>query len=315
LFKEATDGLKTINLGTSGVQSGSTKFLGGKVQQARELIGEENLPFKEADAWYKEFTENVYNAVKKGVIGRVAGRTGSSADVEAPVQRLFKVFDEGTLPGATSSSITKLGRKFRELTLDKDGIEGKEVFNEAVKRWFADGIDKANKVDPTKSAEAMVKYFGDITRTNSQTQGLRDMLSEVAKNQGMNATDTAAYIKGIENMSKIFKAASKRPQVSGISSEAIEDTASQGLGRRLGQVSIMTPLRQPMLAWSALVGHKSLKAIDNLITSPEGMRKLVELGKQTPMSQASVNTLTTLLEAAANVGEIPAEKTRKAALK
>lgn len=308
LFKEATDGLKKVNLATSGVKTGNAKLLGGKVSQARELIGDENLPFKEADAWYKDFTTNVYNVVKKFTpMGRLAGVSGAVADREASAaSKVFQIFDNGTVPGASTSEIKQVARKFREVEATPSGLAGKEVFNDAVKTWFSHGIDKANKVNPEKSADAIVKYFGDLTQYNSKVQGLRDMLSEVGKNTGLKPAEVTDYVKGFENMLKVFKAASKRPgNVSGVSSEEIVDAASVGVGRRLGQVSIMTPLRQPMLAWSAMVGHNSLKAIDNLITSPEGMRKLIEMGKQTPMSQLSVNTLATLLETAASVGATP----------
>lgn len=297
LLREASDGLKQANLATSGVKTGSTKFLGGKLQAVRDKLGEEFVPLKEADAWYKQYTDNVYNAVKNGVIGRVAGRLGSLPDKEAVVSHIFSVFDKGTLPGAQTSEIRTLAQEFRK-------VGESQAFNDAFKTWMVTGIDKALKTEtprlPEDIAHRLSAYFGGMTTNTAKSQGLRDGLAELATNMGMTDKQAATYIRGVENTMKIFNAAAVRPaSVSGANRKDIIDAAGSGIGRRLGQLSIMTPLRQPLLAWSSFVEHNSLKAIDSLLTSPEGMRTMMEIGKQTPMSQLSVNALSTLLESAA----------------
>ena len=112
----------------------------------------------------------------------------------------------------------------------------------------------------------------------------------------LNAEDTTNFIQGIENTMRTFSAASQRPwRNTGTSPRAIEELASNVPGKRLGQFSVMTPIRQPILAWSSLVKRNSLKQMDELISSPEGMKTMIEMGKLKPLSQLSADTLATFL--------------------
>ena len=71
--------------------------------------------------------------------------------------------------------------------------------------------------------------------------------------------------------------------------------ASEGVFKRLGQVSVMTPIRQPALKWASVLEADALSTMDKLLTTPEGVATLVKLGKQPPKSHAAVRTMATFL--------------------
>ena len=71
--------------------------------------------------------------------------------------------------------------------------------------------------------------------------------------------------------------------------------ASEGVFKRLGQVSVMTPIRQPALKWASFLEADALSTMDKLLTTPEGVATLVKLGKQPPYSHAAVSTMATFL--------------------
>lgn len=302
ILREMRDGLKNVNLATNMNAAGNTKYLAGQIKDIRETLGNASEPYKAANTWYKQFTDEVYNIVKKYTpIGKLAGRSGAIDDKEGPVGYVFKLLDNGTIPGSSSSEIKTVAEQFRK--------HGKEaVFDDLVKTWFATGIDKAlattTRELPDDIAKQLSKYFGAFATETSKMQGMRDILSSVAANQKMTKSETADYIKGFENMIKIFNAAAKRPAAfAGTSSKEVLETAGKGVFNRLGQFSIMTPLRQPMLAWSSLVQHNSLKEIDRLISSSEGMETLMKLGKAPEMSQIAANILATFMETAVSASD------------
>jgi hypothetical protein len=283
------DGIREA-LSGQGKRALNTPTLNAKsLRQAQEvrnvwdgILADHAPSLSKAKAAYRNVMESEYEPMKSGVVGYIAQPRGAQADTQATTSRIFSVLDKGTDPRASMSEIKQLGSEMK-----KAGQP--EVFDDAVKTWFSRGIDKALKSSDNRTPEDVAKrisdYFGSIATNTSKTQGVRDMLETVAKNQGMQPKDTSAYIKGFENWMKITNSAAVRPgNVAGTTAADISEAASAGFGKLAGRTSALSLWRQPLLSWSRMVGTDSLKTMDHLLSSPEGVKTLIEMGKQPVMS-------------------------------
>jgi len=299
ILKDAAGRLKPVNLATSGLDAGAAKWIGKQINALREDFGEAFVPIGKANEAYKRLTPEI-ESVKKSITGDIAGRHGALSDVNAPQGKLFALFDKGTsfVPGqAKRSEILTLERDLR-----RAGQE--EVFLNAGKTWIADkfakvlGPGEAGGRAPEHIAENLMKVFGnprtaEAGQISVQAQGFDDLLAGMARSQGV---PEASYVKGFKNFMKIVSDASRRPRtVRGVTPGEVKEMASEGLFRRLGQVSVMTPIRQPALKWAQFLEADSLRTMDKLLTTPEGVATLVKLGKQPPYSHAAVSTMATFL--------------------
>ncbi len=290
-------------LDTFGPRMLNTPSLAGReLQKANEIrqalksiFKAEAKPLADADAAYSKVMDTVVDPLKKSVVGRIAQPLGALDDKEAFASKMMAVLDKGTLPGASTSEIRTFGK-----AVAKAGQP--EVFADSVKTWFAKKIDAALQTKtleaPEQFAEVLSSQLGSSATETARSRGVRDMMATVAENQGMNTKDTAAYVKGFEQFRDIISAAAKRPAtVGGTNSQQIIDNSSKTATRGLGNVSVITPLRQPALWWSRKVGANSLQEMDRLLSSPEGVKMLITLGSKPAMSPAAVAAVNTFMGA------------------
>jgi hypothetical protein len=277
-------------LAGQGKRALNTPGLTGKslrsAQEVREawkgVLGDYAPSLLKAKAAYQAVMDSEVDPAKAGALGYLAQPAGSVSDRQASMGRVFSLFDKGTNPNSPMSEIKQVGTQ-----MAKAGQP--EAFSDAVKSWFARGIDKAIQTSDNRTPDDVAKglsdYFGSLTTNTSRIQGVRDMLSTVAKNQGMNDADQASYVRGFENWIKMVNAASNRPgTVAGTTAQQIGEEAAKTATGHLGHVSVITPLRQPVLWWARQVGKNSMQEMDRLLSSPEGAKMLVEMGKNPVMS-------------------------------
>ena len=300
ILKDAAGRLKPVNLASSGLDAGVAKWVGKQVSALRDDFGAAFEPIQKANAVYQAATPAV-DALKKSVVGRVAGRSGAQDTLEAPQSRLFSVFDKGTVPGATSSEILTLEKAFRNAGQP-------EVYQDAAKSWLAGKVSTALKSTdnrmPENIGERLRVAFGDPRQLDQTSKGFEDVLAGLARSQGV---PEAQYVKGFKNFMEIVSDAARRPgSVRGVTPGEVKEMASEGVFKRLGQVSVMTPIRQPALKWASVLEADALSTMDKLLTTPEGVATLVKLGKQPPKSHAAVTTMATFLgtNAATQGGEM-----------
>ena len=289
ILKDAAGRLKPVNLASSGLDAGVAKWVGKQISALRDDFGAAFEPIQKANAVYQAATPAV-DALKKSVVGRVAGRSGAQDTLEAPQSRLFSVFDKGTVPGATSSEILTLEKAFRNAGQP-------EVYQDAAKSWLAGKVSTALKSTdnrmPDNIGERLRVAFGDPRQLDQTSKGFEDVLAGLARSQGV---PEAQYVKGFKNFMEIVSDAARRPgSVRGVTPGEVKEMASEGVFKRLGQVSVMTPIRQPALKWASVLEADALSTMDKLLTTPEGVATLVKLGKQPPKSHAAVTTMATFL--------------------
>ena len=248
-----------------------------------------------ADEVYAGYKQGVIDPMKKSVIGRFATKQGALPDREAALTQLNRLFKEGTTPG-TPSDILKVADEFNKLGRGQD-------FVDAVKSHFAEQISQAGRRETNRINEDLpknlTKLFGSPSDSNPITQGTKEQLIGVAR--VMNIPDEQHYAEGFRRLMDIVSRTANRPaSVSGTSSQAINELAESGKLRRFGQFSIMTPLRQPILAWYTMLRSDALKTIDRLITDPDQVADLVLLGKQPEMNPTAQKAITAILTAGIN---------------
>lgn len=276
----------------------------------RDVFQRESPDLLRANEAYSRVMTDVVNPMKKSITGDIAGRTGAQADVNAPQGKLFALFDRGTayVPGqAKRSEILTLERDLRSA-----GQE--ETFINAGKTWIADRFAKAlgpgepGSRAPEQIAANLLKVFGDPRSLKAgtpsvQAQGLDDVLAGMARAQGVS---DAAYVKGFKNFMQIVTDAARRPGTPrGAGPQELKEMASEGLTRRLGQFSIMTPIRQPALRWARFLEQDALGTMDKLMTSPEGIDTLLKLAKAPAYSKTALTAVGTFLGTSASVENTP----------
>lgn len=295
-LKSFKDDLKLENLANKGVSTTAAKYTRKVIANMMQGLDPVMKPYNRADEAYSEFTKSVIDPMKKGVIGRIAQKKGALADTEASLAPLTSVLRKGTVPGAPSE-ILKVEKEFR--------LANKaEVFQDAVKTQMAEDISKAlkstdDRINPDL-ASAVREAFGAPQQLDAVSKGTQDKLVGLARSKGIK--DEQAYAKGFTNLMQYISKAARRPgSVSGTSAAGISEKAEAGITRSLGQVSILTPIRQPALKWAAYLKDDSLKTMDHLLNSPEGVSTLIILGKQPKMNHTAQTALSTFFAANANV--------------
>ena len=283
--------LSKENLAKKNYSTSVDKFIGKTIQEVKGKLGEALEPYGKANKAYAE-AKKVVTDLKETEIGRLAQRRGAIAGQEASMSPIRELFNKGSLPGAPSE-ILHAADKMVEVGRGK-------AFVDAGKSHFAELIDKAgvtrNDRINDNIAENLTKVFGAPQRTNHVSKGTEDILIGMARGSGIK--EDRAYAEGFRRFMSTVARAAKRPgTVSGTSKAAIDELAEKSLGKSIGQVSIITPFRQPALRYAMFLKDDSLTAIDKMLTDPDQVANLILLGKQPTMNQTAQKSIMAILSA------------------
>lgn len=302
-FKSKIDAPATLS--SDPIDQGVRDRLYKELQTTRSGLGAVNEPYAAGNAAYREFTEDTLNPLRRGPIGEMAGKRGF--DEAAAVKgepRLFTIFDKGT--PADTSRILQAERELRKLPEAPDGSmpAGKEIFADSAKTWFNRKLGDALAIEPgasgarhypEKVGQNLVEKFGDPLRATgadaTRWKGTRDVLIGLARSQGQ---DPDTYAKGFETVMRLASLAKQRPgSVSGISPSELSSMLGDNVFRKIGNLSLMTPLRQPALYLANVLESGALKNLDKWVTTPEGARTMAKLGKVEPYGDAWLTIMAT----------------------
>lgn len=305
VLKEAATKLKSPDLATKGIDAGQSKFLAQTINDIRDDLGPAFKPIREANVTYKQITDEVINPLKKSVVGRMAGRRGEIPDVEATRGKIMQLFEQGTTPGAKSSDILRLEKELRGVKSGEAGaaLEGSAAFQDAAKSWIAEKIsDAVRPVGGRLNEDLPQRLTQAFAGNENRTQGMRDTLVGLARSQGM--ADDALY-PGMEKFLKIVGMASRRPAGAGAGARELDEIASQSAVGGIGRFSAITPLRQPILKWTDFLKADAYRAMDDLLTSPQGVDMLKKLAAGSPADPKVQTAMATFLGTNANLQEQP----------
>lgn len=285
LLKYAASQTKPVNMQTTGLDAGASKYVNGIISKLRDDFGPAFSPIQKANAGYAANTE--VSGLKKSVIGEIAGRTGAQADVNAPKGKIFSVFDAGTHPDATRSEILTM-----QAGLAKSDPT---IFTDAAKTWLSDKISDAlagkgarpaanaatKLTDVLGSPQAASAGSATLKEASAKAQGLKEVLVGMARSEKL---PDETYLALPKFLNYVALAAERPSSTGGITGQGISELAKSSIFGRMGQVSVMTPLRQPIIAYVERLGSNTKAELDRLLTTPEGLRMLHTLSKTSPRS-------------------------------
>jgi hypothetical protein len=292
VLKEATAKLKSPDLATQGVDAATAKWVGGQIGSVRERLGATFEPLRNANAAFKEFTEDTIDPLKKGLVGDFATPRGSMPDRAASTGRLRALLDAGEDPNVAQSNIRGFAKELTKVDA--------EAFPDALKTYLSGKVQSAlpaNTSADLTTPDLAQKLHAALFSNKLQYNGLRQAAAASAESLGENPADV---VRGLDNFAKITTALKSRP--------AVNASVSSGELRDIGGASYMAAAAKtlgitPFGGFSRWIKDvrlgQSLKEFDIILTSPEGAKRLAELGRAKPSSQQA-------LEAFAALGTGPA---------
>lgn len=287
-LKEALDSaLDTFGarkLNTPGLDAKTLRRAQEVREQFKEVLDLHAPKLTKANQAYSAVIEGQVNPLKQSVVGRVAGQQGYDDAREAVKSKVFGVLDAGTVPGGGTSEILALERSLRK--------SDPEAFQDAVKTWMATKVSEATKqkggrIDDNVAANLEQVFAGNDVKA----QGFKDMLVGLARSKGLKDD---ALLPGMTNMMRYISAMARRPSTAGgTNPRQIEEASRSRVFGGIGNFSAVQPVRQPFKLIDDALNADAYKFMDHLLTSPEGIETLRQLGRQPIMSKAAANTIQT----------------------
>lgn len=284
VLRSAQNSAKNVNLSSAAGDSEATGLLDSVAGGIRGEMGAVSPSFAQGNQLYGALRQSVYNPVKAGPLGDIAGRSGFNGEQTSP-DKIMKIFDQGTPIGPNTGS--------RILTtqsqLARTGDAGKQAFMDAGTTWIANGMDKAlsnvgGGVTPNAASSLESQFFG----TDAKVQGFKDVLAGIAKSNGTDPKDLVD--SGTNLMKTIQRAASGNSGNVGATASDVRSAMTAPIAKA-GQFSFAEPLRLPTQWISNFTGANARTTVAKLLQTPEGIDQLKQFAQVTPGSPASIKAL------------------------
>ena len=290
VLKEAAAKLKSPDLATQGVDTGTAKWIGMQIQNTREAYGKAFEPLRAANTAYRAATETDINPLRQGLVGDFAGVKGARPDVAAKQEKLIALFDKGENPAATGrSNIYTLGKELGKVE------NGAESFADAFKTYLAGKVSKAMPAElpsnPATDAASIRKVYDGLFANRAQFEGLRQGAAVSAELMGLPPRDV---VRGLENFAQITRALLSRVEPGGLSRKEVFTLSGKNYGSDALRVFGIAPLAGPARRIEDFFNRRTFETFDQLLTTPEGAAKLAELGKAPVMSAKALTLYSTL---------------------
>lgn len=284
-MRSLTNGLKNVNVNAKAVDREAVGGLQRLVSDIRETMGDISPSFKAGNELYAQLSKEIVDPLKKSVVGRVAGRTGATADTEA-VNKLLPILAKGRNPDSQSSDIIKFARE----TADTP-----EVFQDAVKTHISNAVSNAeHAISGQEGANIALALKNQLFANPNQQQGLIDALQGIAL---QTKRDPATIVNGFMNGLKLIEAASKRPASIGMSAADVKEMAGRSGIASGVQLLSLNAGNQAGKGFRGWVTGKTYKELAEALTTKEGLDKLQQLSKQPVMSRKAQVILNSLVTA------------------
>jgi hypothetical protein len=257
---------------------GNPKSLGQSKFAAKELdatLGGASTATKQAAAEHSRLSRDLVDPAKQSLAGQLATRAGYKTDVQASWAKFSGIMERGEVATASGSS------EVRTLAKNLAKVDP-EVFPDAVKTYLSGKIQAAFppvlegqiSADP-KAVGKLISGLGfdDSKRFNA----LRQATSAIAEQHGLPPKDV---VRGLENFAQIAKATMSRPEkIGGMTREELQLMAGNNKAATALRMFGIAPLAGPARLLERMTLGQTLRRFDEILTSPEGARKLAELGR------------------------------------
>ena len=257
-------------------EQGQLKGLAG---QLNESLKDMSPDIAAADQAFRTITAEKINPLKQGVVGRLSQPGGYNPETQAMVSRFEGVMNEGVDRTAKVSQVRTAAKELANVDPD--------AFETAFKGWLSRKVqgnikdsgagEALQTADPATFAK---KVFGDPL----QWQGMKDAVATMAEIRGLPKDD---LVRGLTNFRQLAEGMSLRPgAVGGLTGEELKRLG--GASATANLVRVGTVLGRFGRTGEAIERHtlgKTLSQLDTILTSPEGAKMLIELGKVPVMSR------------------------------
>lgn len=264
--------------------TGQVKGLAGRVN---EVLKEGSPEIAAAERKFAAISESDVNPLKQGPVGQFATSRGYLPDRAASTAKLVSFLDNGASTTASVSPIRVLGKEL--------GKADPDAFQDAFKSWVVSKIDKhaaaelqdagqAGTVAAAQPDKLAAGIYEELFRSPRRYKGVKDAVTVIAEQNGIDPADVS---RGLDNLGKLLKGASNRPQsIQGVSPDQLRDMAGHSLSANSLRVFGFLPFERVARWREGTQATATFKTFDELLTSPEGAATLARLGKTSPMSPA-----------------------------
>lgn len=267
-----------VNPVTSTVRS-ETKGIG---KGLNELLQKASPEIKEAERRYAQISRDVVDPLKQGQVGGLATRRGYNADTQAPMTKMQMLFSAGRDPATGHSPLLETARKLNK--------QDPMAFRDAAKTYYSGKISAAFDADiggakPTNK-DAAERIYRDLFANQPQYTGMKDAVTAAAESAGVRPAEA---LRGLDNFAKIVKAARSQPdQLGGMTKQQIIEMAEKHHGANFVRIFGFLPFERMARNLESATMSKTLREMDKLITTPEGLKILAELSRQPVMSRQAL---------------------------
>lgn len=280
-------------------EQGQVKGLTGALNQ---VLQDASPEIRAAEAKFGQISRDVVDPLKQGPIGQLAQPRGYDPATQAMVSKFEGLMNRGSDPTAQVSSIRTAARELN--------AKDPEVFADAFKGWLSRKVQGATEASgggntqaTTDPATLRKAIFGDPL----QWQGIKDATAEIAKVHGVPPEE---MIRGLENLRQLTTAMGNRPgSVGGLSPSDLAQLGGASNTANLVRVASFLPVNRVGEAIERATLGKTLSQLDTILTSEEGAKMLIKLGRVPVMSRAAQTILGSWGAAYGNAGGLPGNNT------
>lgn len=258
---------------------GETKAIGKGLNQ---LLQDASPELKAAEARFGQISRDVIDPLKQGQVGGLATKAGYRADTQASMTKMQTLFSAGRDPATGHSPLLETARKLNK--------QDPMAFRDAAKTYYSGKISAAFDADiggakPTNK-DAAERIYRDLFANQPQYTGMKDAVTAAAESAGVKPAEA---LRGLDNFAKIVKAARSQPdQLGGMTKQQIIEMAEKHHGANFVRIFGFLPFERMARNLESATMTKTLREMDKLITTPEGLKILAELSRQPVMSRQAL---------------------------
>lgn len=258
---------------------GETKAIGKGLNQ---LLQDASPELKAAETRFGQISRDVVDPLKQGQIGGLATKAGYRADTQASMTKMQTLFSAGRDPATGHSPLLETARKLNK--------QDPMAFRDAAKTYYSGKISAAFDADiggakPTNK-DAAERIYRDLFANQPQYTGMKDAVTAAAESAGVKPAEA---LRGLDNFAKIVKAARSQPdQLGGMTKQQIIEMAEKHHGANFVRIFGFLPFERMARNLESATMTKTLREMDKLITTPEGLKILAELSRHPVMSRQAL---------------------------
>lgn len=257
---------------------GETKAIGKGLNQ----LLQDASPELEAETRFGQLSRDVIDPLKQGQVGGLATKAGYRADTQASMTKMQSLFSAGRDPATGHSPLLETARKLNK--------QDPMAFRDAAKTYYSGKISAAFDADiggakPTNK-DAAERIYRDLFANQPQYTGMKDAVTAAAESAGVRPAEA---LRGLDNFAKIVKAARSQPdQLGGMTKQQIIEMAEKHHGANLVRIFGFLPFERMARNLESATMTKTMREMDKLITTPEGLKILAELSRHPVMSRQAL---------------------------